>query len=246
MMQGYVNQGYTPDTTFSLFFRSLSKDWGDLVGAGLEQVLAAVEEPRRSCSTRGFQSLVATKAVRMRDVVERYGDGQTLVDFGSHRGHGVDVNAARAAYVGAGFGPGTALTTSEDAPALDIVYRLLAVERDGGMRPSMELSSGKVTYTGGKRVGRVERGGSFVRDVIGRRDEDAGGRDPFETVVVDGDVVSDRPSLDAIRAVTQRNVRALPDGVRAVENPEGYEVSVSDALVAETDALRERLESRAA
>jgi nicotinate phosphoribosyltransferase len=430
MMQGYVNQGHTPDATFSLFFRSLPDDRGYLVAAGLEQVVAAVEElsfgdralsyleqtgfdddfldylagfefggeiravPEGTVvfpdepivevtgslveaqlletlflNQMGFQSLVATKAARMRDVVERYGDGQTLVDFGSRRAHGVDagLKAARAAYVGgfdgtsnvaageafgvptygtmahswvqsfptereafetflaeygddstllidtydtvagaelakevaadvgvdlrgvrldsgdlvalskavdeilpdvdqfissgmdeyairefltsggvgAGFGPGTALTTSEDAPALDIVYKLVAVERDGEMRPSMKLSSGKVTYPGGKRVGRVEQGGTFVRDVLGRRDEEVDGRDLLETVVVDGDVVSDRPSLDAIRAVTRRNVRALPDGVRAIEDPETYEVSISDALAAETDALRERLESRA-
>jgi nicotinate phosphoribosyltransferase len=50
----------------------------------------------------GFQTLVATKAARMVDVVGRHGDGQELVDFGSRRAHGTDagLKAARAAYVG--------------------------------------------------------------------------------------------------------------------------------------------------
>lgn len=50
----------------------------------------------------GFQSLIASKASRMRDVVDRFGNEQTLVDFGSRRSHGTDagLKAARAAFVG--------------------------------------------------------------------------------------------------------------------------------------------------
>jgi nicotinate phosphoribosyltransferase len=50
----------------------------------------------------GFQTLIATKASRMRDVIDRRGDDQRLVDFGSRRSHGTDagIKAARAAYVG--------------------------------------------------------------------------------------------------------------------------------------------------
>lgn len=50
----------------------------------------------------GYQTLVATKAARMADVVRRHGDEQDLVDFGSRRAHGIDagLKAARAAYVG--------------------------------------------------------------------------------------------------------------------------------------------------
>jgi nicotinate phosphoribosyltransferase len=315
----------------------------------------------------GFQSLVATKAARMRDVVERRGDAATLVDFGSRRAHGVDagLKAARAASVGGfdgtsnvaageafgiptygtmahswvqsfaterdafaafvdeygddsvllidtydtvagaelarevaaeadvdlqgvrldsgdlvtlskrvaevlpdvdlfissgmdeyaiqefiehdgvgdGFGPGTALTTSRDAPALDVVYKLVAVERDGESRPSMKLSSGKVTYPGPKRVGRVERDGEFVRDVLGRRGEDGPGRDLLDTVVDGGELVSDCPPLDEIRETTRRNVAALPDAVRALRAPATYEVAVSDGLAAETETLRRRLSS---
>ncbi len=50
----------------------------------------------------GLGSLAATKAARMVDVVERYGDEQPIVDFGSRRAQGVDagLKVARAAYVG--------------------------------------------------------------------------------------------------------------------------------------------------
>ncbi|WP_136602708.1 nicotinate phosphoribosyltransferase [Salinigranum halophilum] len=318
----------------------------------------------------GFQSLVATKAARMRDVVEREGDGQTLVDFGSRRAHGTDagLKAARAAYVGGfdgtsllaageafgvptygtmahswvqsfptereafeafvdtygdestllidtydtvagaelagevareagvdlrgvrldsgdlaalskqvherlpdadvfvssgmdeytireflrsdgmadGFGPGTALTTSRDAPSLDPVYKLVAVEREGegGLQPSMKLSSGKLTYPGEKRVGRVEADGVYVHDVLGKRDEAGPGRDLLEPVVRAGERVSAPPTLDEIRETTRRNVRSLPPAVRDIEEPGTYEVRVSDGLAAETERLRTRLERR--
>jgi nicotinate phosphoribosyltransferase len=50
----------------------------------------------------GFQSLVATKAARIYDVINRNGNGQSLIEFGARRAHGVDagMKAARASYVG--------------------------------------------------------------------------------------------------------------------------------------------------
>lgn len=320
----------------------------------------------------GYQSLVATKAARMREMVERHGDGQTIVDFGSRRAHGSDagVKAARAGYVGgldgtsnvaagelfgvpvygtmahswvqsfdteraafeafvdeygdesillidtydtvagartardvaaengvdlagvrldsgdlaalskqvdeilpgtdqfisssmdeyairdfltdggvsAGFGPGTALVTSTDAPNVEGVYKLVAVERDGEMRPTMKLSTGKATYPGGKSVRRVERDGTYVRDTLGLRGEewtgeDRAGEEQLVTVVADGEVVSGVPDLDAIRERARRERRKLPEAVRRIEDPAPYEVRTSDALDERTRALRQRLES---
>ena len=50
----------------------------------------------------GFQSLVATKAARIHDVINRNGNGQSLIEFGTRRAHGVDagMKAARASYIG--------------------------------------------------------------------------------------------------------------------------------------------------
>jgi len=41
------------------------------------------------------------------------------------------------------FGPGTALVTSTDAPKVEGVYKLVAVERDGEMRPTMKPAGKK-------------------------------------------------------------------------------------------------------
>jgi nicotinate phosphoribosyltransferase len=313
----------------------------------------------------GFQSLVATKAARMRDTIDRIGDDQSLVDFGSRRAHGTDagMKAARAAYVGGfsgtsnvaageafdipvygtmahswiqsferereayeafidvygeesillvdtydtvegaklamdvardagvdvagvrldsgdltalskevsdivedagifvssgvdeyairefladdgvatGFGPGTSLTTSGDAPSLDAVYKLVAVERDGALRPSMKLSTGKVTYPGQKSVYRSERDGAFTGDVLATRGEDVSGTELLTPVVEDGERVYSRPPLDEIRDRTAETLGALPVGTRALRDPEGYPVRVSDGLAAKTETLRAEL-----
>ena len=310
----------------------------------------------------GYQSLIATKAARMRDVVRREGDDQTLVDFGSRRAHGTDagLKAARAAYVGGfdgtsneaageafdlpvfgtmahswvqsfpterasfeafvdvygedsvllvdtydtvsgaetavevahelevdvrgvrldsgdlaalsrevrqvlddgmevfvssgvdeyfleeffvaggvadGFGPGTALTTSTDAPKLEGVYKLVAVEADGTLEPSMKLSAGKVSYPGRKAVHRFESGGRSDHDVLARHDESPGGEPLLVDVFADGELVYDLPDLDAIRDRAQAAVERLPTGVRALEGPAEYPVEVSEGLAATTEAV---------
>lgn len=66
------------------------------------------------------------------------------------------------------FGVGTAMGVSNDAPSLDMAYKL--VEYDG--RPRLKLSSGKVSLVGKKQIFRIlGTDGHFERDVIGLREE---------------------------------------------------------------------------
>jgi nicotinate phosphoribosyltransferase len=58
-----------------------------------------------------------------------------------------------------GFGVGTAVSTSSDAPALSGVYKLAEIERDGTMMQCQKTSPGKRTYPGCKQVWRVVRDG---------------------------------------------------------------------------------------
>lgn len=298
----------------------------------------------------GYQTLVATKAARMCDVVRRYGDGQSLVGFGARRAHGTDagVKLGRAAYIGGfdgtsnvvagerfdlplygtmahswiqsfeteraafeafveqygedsillvdtydtvegvelaktvadelgvgiagvrldsgdlvalskqanallddegifvssgmdeyeikrfleaggiatGFGPGTALATSLDAPKLELVYKLVAVEHDGRLEPTMKLSAGKKTFPGRKAVRRVTGPDGHERDVLDIRGDEG----LLVDVYRDGESVWEPPTLDAIcdRATTE--VQRLPIGVRSIRDPETYPIEVSPVL----------------
>ncbi|SIR75930.1 nicotinate phosphoribosyltransferase [Natronorubrum thiooxidans] len=146
--------------------------------------------------------------------------------------------------VGAGFGPGTALVTSTDAPKVEGVYKLVATERDGEMRPTMKLSAGKVTYPGEKSVRRTESDGQYTGDVVGLRDEDLPGEEQLVTVIDDGERVIDLPDLEAIQERGREQRLKLPEKHRDIEDPEPYDVRISDELQAETEALRQELESR--
>ena len=94
------------------------------------------------------------------------------------------------------FGVGTKMAVSEDAPSLDMAYKL--VEYAG--RPRMKLSTKKVLYPGRKQVFRVVEGGRMVRDVIGRHDEALEGEPLLRPVMRGGVRLADgRVSLEEAR-----------------------------------------------
>ena len=72
------------------------------------------------------------------------------------------------------FGVGTALATPGDAPHLNLIYKLVEVERDGKVREAAKLSRAKVTYPGRKQVFRYSsRPENFASDRIALENEPA-------------------------------------------------------------------------
>ncbi|MBX6313015.1 MAG: nicotinate phosphoribosyltransferase [Isosphaeraceae bacterium] len=151
-----------------------------------------------------------------------------------------------AAFVEAGapidaFGMGTKMAVSEDAPSLDMAYKL--VEYAG--RPRMKLSTRKVLYPGRKQVVRVVEGGRMARDVIGRHDEALEGEPLLRPVMRGGVRLADgRVGLEEARAHARCELERLPEAVRSLAAAEvPYRVDVSAALRADLDALRRALEA---
>ena len=175
---------------------------------------------------------------------------EVLADEGIFVSSGMDEFTIRQFFedggVATGFGPGTALTTSTDAPKLEGVYKLVAVEDppgSGNLAPSMKLSAGKVTYPGRKTVSRREVDGEFVGDTVGTEGECLEGSSLLEPVVRDGERVAELLALAAIRQRTADQLSRLPVAHRAIRGPEPYDVAVSDdlaALATETTAALER------
>jgi nicotinate phosphoribosyltransferase len=107
------------------------------------------------------------------------------------------------------FGVGTELTTSADAPALSIVYKLVEVTSGGEKRNVAKYSSDKQTYPGAKQVFRYR-----TRDVIGASSE-CGAKLPGENVptallrpaILNGKVTDFAPSISAIRDYCAEAVR---------------------------------------
>jgi nicotinate phosphoribosyltransferase len=136
-----------------------------------------------------------------------------------------------------GFGVGTDMGVSRDAPALDIAYKL--VEYAG--RGRLKLSPGKAVLPGRKQIFRVEREGLADHDVLGRHDEPLLGRPLLRPMMKDGGRLPEsRESLDDARARARHELDRLPARVRGLEPAQpAYHVGLSPALAADRDRLQQ-------
>jgi nicotinate phosphoribosyltransferase len=135
-----------------------------------------------------------------------------------------------------GFGIGSKLGVSVDAPFLDMAYKLVSF--DG--RPVLKLSAGKATLPGSKQVWRRSEAGLFAGDVIALAAEDgAPGAEPLLRPAMTGGERAETGTLEEARARAAAQRAALaPDHRRLDAAP--YPVEVSSEL----DSLREVVGSR--
>ncbi|MCX4186637.1 nicotinate phosphoribosyltransferase [Methylophaga sp. OBS4] len=127
-----------------------------------------------------------------------------------------------------GFGVGTDMGVSSDAPAMDIAYKLCEYADKGRLK----LSSGKPILPGSKQIFRLEQDNQDVRDVIARASEDLPGRPLLETVMRNGKrLPAGKVNLDTIRNYAQAQIGRLPVSIRqiTVADPP-YPVEVSKEL----------------
>jgi len=137
------------------------------------------------------------------------------------------------------FGVGTSLDVSDDAPTLDMAYKL----QDYAGRPRRKRSPGKVSLPGAKQVFRERNaGGEITADVITLESESAGGAPLLAEVMRNGRRIAETPELLQIRADCARELRALPPVLRelreaqqTVLHPVGISAGLSE-LVARMDA----------
>lgn len=136
-----------------------------------------------------------------------------------------------------GFGVGTDMGVSRDAPALEIIYKL--VEYAGKDR--VKLAPGKQLLPGRKQVFRFEENGFAVRDVLGLYGEEPppGARPLLEPVMRDGvRLPAGRVSLDEARARARREIERLPPALRRLEPAlPPYRVDLSKRLAERRDAV---------
>jgi nicotinate phosphoribosyltransferase len=120
------------------------------------------------------------------------------------------------------YGVGTRMGVSEDAPSLDMAYKL--TEYDGLGR--VKLSEHKRILPGRKQVFRTADG-----DVIARHDESRPGRALLEPVMRGGRVLRVR-DLDEARATAAAELARLPTALRGL-SPAPWPVQLSDRLAAD-------------
>lgn len=138
-----------------------------------------------------------------------------------------------------GFGVGTKMGVSEDAPSLDIAYKLCAYAGKGRLKTSTD----KPVLPGRKQVFREEQGGRAVGDVIARAEEKRSGRPLLAQVMERGArTAAGRTTLDQARALAAEELSRLPESIRALAPAERpYPVEVSEALRRYQDAVKQEI-----
>jgi nicotinate phosphoribosyltransferase len=125
-----------------------------------------------------------------------------------------------------GFGIGTSLTTSADAPALDCAYKL----QEYAGRPRRKRSEGKATWPGRKQVyRRYALDGTIAGDTIALIDEPAEGEALLRPAIRAGRRVAGLPGLEEARARAAVSLAQLPEPLRRLE-PHVVPVRISEGI----------------
>lgn len=126
-----------------------------------------------------------------------------------------------------GFGVGTRLDTSDDAPYLECAYKL--VEYAG--QPRVKTSAGKATLPGRKQVFRRTEGGVLAGDTIALEGERLPGEPLLRKVMEGGRRLEASRELSAISRYAAAQLRTLPENLRRLEKEPPYDVRISPALL---------------
>lgn len=133
-----------------------------------------------------------------------------------------------------GFGIGTHMNTSADAPFLDCVYKL---QEYNGL-PRRKRSEGKATWPGRKQVfRRYDAEGRLAGDTLTRADAVAPGEPLLAPVMRRGQATGAVPSLADARERLRGELARLPARLRSLDEAEPYSVEVTPELLALATAV---------
>jgi nicotinate phosphoribosyltransferase len=138
-----------------------------------------------------------------------------------------------------GFGVGTAMGVSEDAPAMDIAYKLAEYAGE----PRTKLSGNVPVLPGRKQLFRQAKDGKAIGDVIALAGEQLGGRPLLRAVMREGQQTPEAvEDLQSIRRRAAEELAALPAQVTSLEHADPpYPVSISAALAQRHEQARNRV-----
>jgi nicotinate phosphoribosyltransferase len=126
-----------------------------------------------------------------------------------------------------GFGVGTRLDTSADAPYLDCAYKL---EEYAG-RPRRKRSEGKATWPGSKQVFRLrDAAGVITKDTVTLANDEGPGEPLLVPILRRGRRIAEPETLDVIRRRAARELRSLPAHLRRLEVTPAYPVVIGESL----------------
>ncbi len=139
------------------------------------------------------------------------------------------------------FGVGTDMVTSRDAPALSVVYKLVAMQdQTGHWSPVIKRSADKATLGCRKQIWRCCNSSSqMLGDTLSLTEEppaaitvpDAGAiASLLQPYIRAGRLVADMPTVPQIAAIARRQIDSLPSAARKLRGTYDYPLGLTPAL----------------
>jgi nicotinate phosphoribosyltransferase len=236
MAHSYVQVHDDEAEAFENFARARPKNLTLLIDtydteAGARKVVALAPRLKAAGISVGGVRLDSGDLIALSKKVRHILDAGGLGDVTIFASGGIDengiVNMIRSGAPIDGFGIGSSLTTSYDAPGLDCVYKL---QEYAGV-PRRKRSAGKATWPGRKQVWRrFQSDGRMAGDVLSVEGDDQAGEPLIGLVMQNGQRLEAPPTLARIRARAARDLERLPEPLRRLEPDASYPVKVSEAL----------------
>jgi nicotinate phosphoribosyltransferase len=210
-------------------------DTYDTIGGAHHVVEVAAELAADGIAIRGVRldsGDIAALAVQVREILDQGGCRDTeIVASGDLDEHTIARLLAAGAPIDS-FGVGTRMGTSDDAPSLGAVYKLVEM----GGEPVMKLAPGKDTMPGRKQVWRQTDG-----DLLALAGERAEGRPLLSVAHEAGRRLRAVEPVDAARARSEAALAAMPERLRSLAPADPpYPVRRSPALAELRDSLVRR------
>jgi nicotinate phosphoribosyltransferase len=130
---------------------------------------------------------------------------------------------------------------------MNLIYKLVEVERDGKILEAAKFSHSKVTYPGRKQIFRYSNAsGEFREDKIALENESPNGGTPLLIQYMrGGQRVAAKEPVEKLRERAMDNLAHLPNRYRQIARKANYRVRYSKQLETMLEKVRRRV-SRAA
>lgn len=244
MAHSYIQAHADEATAFEHFARShpdnviLLIDTYDTEAAATKVVTLAHKLRADGISVKGVRldsGDLAAHARHVRQILDAGGLEKTTIfasgNLDEYRLHALLSSAAPID----GFGVGTALDVSSDAPSLDCAYKL----QEYAGKPRRKRSEGKATWPGRKQVYRsYSCDGCLAGDMVALAEDDPhAGQALLQPVMRAGQRISANNPLHELRRQTLAGYARLPKTMTTLDTASAYPVTISAALQALANQL---------
>ena len=243
MAHSYVQTHPDETTAFRNFARSWPDntifllDTYDTIQAAHKVVALARELKKEGISIKGVRldsGDLAELAKQVRSILDKGGLKDTKIfASGNLDEYALEQLNGKQAPID-GFGIGTRLAVSEDAPTLECVYKMQ--EYDG--KPQRKRSEGKSTWPGKKQVFRtLDAQGKMQRDHLAMEDESPSGEALLKPFMRQGKRLNPPASMEQLRTHAAHQLDQLPKALRSLKLAPTYPVHISQKIRELADRL---------